>query len=344
MLWLPWALFVVGMGLFSGDDNNALQRSLILIAPIVVGAAASSFNYGRSDVSVLYKMILWSAFILVGVVCLKVAILKSVEVTRLATEAIAAVALVWALLTALRIARDHIAQAAVVLLLLVPIFATTRGALVASVLAIPFALPFMGLRRVVMLVLLIIGVLGALLVTYAPIKEKMVYGDASMSDVLSSPEVVRTSGRLVAWELMWENIRLKPVLGHGANASEGFLVKRYSEAFAHPHNDYMRILFDYGWVGLLIFLATVGIQLRRLIRGARTLAVPEFKFVAYSAASLFIPFLLLMSVDNIILYAAFFGNLHFLLVGVAESRKNRNRGVLDQSMRRSEQWDLAIRS
>jgi O-antigen ligase len=324
MLWLPWMIFILTTGMFS-DYQNSVQRSLILISPILVGAAASSFTYTTLDIKVLYKLILSSAFILIGILGFRVFVFRSVEITRLAAEAITAVALTWILFTFAKIKGDRFAQSVAFILLLVPLFATTRGALVAGVFAISFSLPFMGVRRFFKQTLLIIGIFGITLIAYPPIAEKMVYEGFSITDSLDSPELIRTSGRLAAWELMLEKIHLNPMLGHGTNSSEEFLLTRYSDAFSHPHNDYLRILFDYGLIGFVIFFGTIAIQLSRLVGKARELKSSEFKFVAYSAASLFIPFLLIMGVDNVVLYAAFFGNWHFLLVGIVESGKHQER-------------------
>jgi hypothetical protein len=45
-------------------------------------------------------------------------------------------------------------------------------------------------------------------------------------------------------------------------------------------------------------------------------APPESQILIFAGASSFLPFVLLMFTDNVILYAAFFGNLQFTILGL----------------------------
>ena len=113
-------------------------------------------------------------------------------------------------------------------------------------------------------------------------------------------------------------IKKKPFFGHGANASEPFALA-INKAFDHPHDEFLRILFDYGLFGLAIFGYGFYQQIRRLHYLSGLLVGNRKKYIVQSALWLFVPYLTLMTTDNVLLYAAFMLNIHFLFIGIAES-------------------------
>jgi len=68
-----------------------------------------------------------------------------------------------------------------------------------------------------------------------------------------------TAGRNIAWHFIVEKIGESPVLGYGrmAMARTGLskmLWEEYGESFPHPHNAYLEMLLDNGFVGFLLTL------------------------------------------------------------------------------------------
>jgi F0F1-type ATP synthase assembly protein I len=53
------------------------------------------------------------------------------------------------------------------------------------------------------------------------------------------------------------------------------------------------------------------------IRSARQSNEPQTKLFFLAGASTFVPFMLVMFTDNIMVYASFFGMLQYLLIGLA---------------------------
>jgi len=106
--------------------------------------------------------------------------------------------------------------------------------------------------------------------------------------------------------------------GRGANASEPFTLA-INKAFDHPHDEFLRILFDYGLFGMVLFSYGFYRQIRRLHYLSGLLDENRKKFIVQSALWLFVPYLTLMTTDNVLLYAAFMLNIHFLFIGIAES-------------------------
>jgi O-antigen ligase len=65
------------------------------------------------------------------------------------------------------------------------------------------------------------------------------------------------TGRTELWSLTWHQFEQSPWVGHGAGESEEFLTALGGAS--HPHNDYLRLLNDYGIVGTALW--TLGIVL-----------------------------------------------------------------------------------
>jgi hypothetical protein len=79
-----------------------------------------------------------------------------------------------------------------------------------------------------------------------------------------------TAGRDVAWPLVVAKISEGPFLGFGRLAMErtgltARLKEEFDEDFGHPHNAYLELLLDNGWVGALCVLPFYAIVLRQSI-------------------------------------------------------------------------------
>jgi O-antigen ligase len=148
-------------------------------------------------------------------------------------------------------------------------------------------------------------------------QKKMFYsGQGTIEDVKFGNPDFFTAGRSHLWDHMIEEIKIRPIWGHGANASEEFVLSVTWGTLVHPHNDWLRLLYDYGLVGVCIFVICMVMQVVHLLKRTPR-AFGESLVLLYAGASSFLPFVLLMFTDNIILYAAFFGNLQFTIIGLA---------------------------
>ena len=148
-------------------------------------------------------------------------------------------------------------------------------------------------------------------------------GHGTLTDLRYGNVNFRTTGRSTMWDKMIPEIQEMPLLGHGANASEPF-VSRLTGGLTHPHNDWLRLLFDYGYIGTGVFGLCLLLQVLHAYRMAKR-TVGKISILFFAAASSFISFFLFMFTDNIILYAAFFGNLHFTVLGIAYAAKHVQR-------------------
>jgi len=87
---------------------------------------------------------------------------------------------------------------------------------------------------------------------YGPIKDRFAQNDgASLGGI-----VVGTSGRSALWNVLLSNLDGQSLIGHGAGASQDLVAVSFN-GIAQPHNDYLRILFDYGPIGLVLWCSVV---------------------------------------------------------------------------------------
>jgi O-antigen ligase len=197
----------------------------------------------------------------------------------------------------------------------IPVIAVTRTAIAVNGLTLPLTFaPLSTLKRFIILCLIVIVGIG---IFYTPrIQKKMFYsGRGTLEDVKWENQDFATSGRSYMWSKMWERIDEQPLLGYGANASESFISK-LTRGLKHPHNDWLRLLFDFGYVGVVIFALSLLMQALHAYRMAKR-TFGDISLLFYAGASSFLSFILFMFTDNIILYAAFFGNLQFMILGLA---------------------------
>jgi len=97
----------------------------------------------------------------------------------------------------------------------------------------------------------IIASCTVLAVTYIkPLNERFFAGDRAyeVGDV-----TINTSGRTEIWATVWESALKAPLTGQGAGSSEEVLLATDPTGAQHPHNDYLRILHDYGLFGLSLW-------------------------------------------------------------------------------------------
>ncbi|ARJ06116.1 hypothetical protein B5808_13450 [Cnuibacter physcomitrellae] len=101
------------------------------------------------------------------------------------------------------------------------------------------------------LLLLVAATSTVLLVTlYPPFRDRFLVGDNA---VTYGGVAINTSGRTAIWDLLLRGVPDAPVFGHGPGAASATIIARYPQ-IGHPHNDYIRILFDFGWIGLALFV------------------------------------------------------------------------------------------
>ncbi len=129
----------------------------------------------------------------------------------------------------------------------------SRAALVVG--CVLFALARFTPRSIAGVVRLLGGLVAAIALLWAtiaivtPLHDRFFATRGDLVDI--GGYTVNATGRTDLWTVTWREFQRSPWLGHGPGSSEEFLSKR--DGGAHPHNDYLRLLHDYGIVGTALW-------------------------------------------------------------------------------------------
>jgi O-antigen ligase len=315
-IWLPW-IFLLLVYLVFAEAPHAFQRTVMMICPLIVGMAVSKARIEEQELQRFSELLRYIGIGFYIVILFKAGIVFTgmlPAATGLAAESMTGTLLCSIFITNYALGRKRdlgwwAAFAAI------PYIALTRTAMVAAGLSLPMTFAPMKIIKRIFFVLLIL--ITAIPLFYSErVQHKMFYsGKGTIAEVYPDNPDFTTSGRTVIWEAMERGIDEKPYFGHGANASETFLSSLFA-GLTHPHNDWLRLEYDYGYFGTAIFALSLFWQLLHILRRAKN-STGETKILFYAGASTILSFVLFMFSDNIILYAAFFGNLQFTLFGFA---------------------------
>jgi len=135
-----------------------------------------------------------------------------------------------------------------------------------------------------------------------------------------SVEGLNFNGREYIWDLLIEDVLKSPWLGYGFGAVESLLRDvAYSESFMQPHNDYLKLIFNFGVIGVIAFFAILFSCFWAL---KVSFGLKEMKRLNTVAACYFLSFIVLMTTDNILIYMFFVYPLSFIF-GYVISNKNQ---------------------
>jgi O-antigen ligase len=316
LIWIPWILLVIIYLIFA-KAPNAFQRSIMMLCPLAIGMTVSKLTIGERELESFNKLCRYLAVALYVVVIIKGGIMVAGAlpvVTGMAAEVMTGT-LLCSLFAVRYVSGQKKELAWWAGFAVIPYIAVTRTAIVAAGLTLPLTFAPMKIFKRAILIALI--VLLAIPVFYSErVQHKMFYsGGGTFAEVHPDNPDLATSGRTRLWGKLEAEIDNERYFGHGANASEPF-VRMLTGGLTHPHNDWLRLLYDYGYFGTIIFAFCVIAQILHILKRARRVT-GETKALFYAAASTFISFVLFMLSDNIILYVAFFGNLQFTILGLA---------------------------
>jgi O-antigen ligase len=113
---------------------------------------------------------------------------------------------------------------------------------------------------------------------------------------------VDVTGRTNLWRITWHSYLRSPIVGHGAGSAET-LIKQVRGSSGQPHSDYIRLLHDYGIIGMAAFAAAFAGLLRHSARATRAARKGDPAAPVHLAAGLAVLGLLVsMTTDNAIVY------------------------------------------
>jgi O-antigen ligase len=149
------------------------------------------------------------------------------------------------------------------LLVFLIILSLSRMALATAVLLFPLAWVG-GLRRREWLRLAFVGILISAIVyvavvNFEPLRNRFSL-DADVASITEEQASDYTSGRFTYWAVTLESALESPWIGHGAGSAAALLSALYP--IDSPLDEFLRVLHDYGLVGLVLFLYAVWKLLR----------------------------------------------------------------------------------
>ena len=318
LLWLPWILVVLAG--FLRPHIYSLQSTIQILTPIIIGIAASKASKPYSwDLFVDFierTFVIW--LVLIPLVKLPQLLLGIIpQVTGLATEGITSLLFQSIFLAAFINTKQRKYILFYALALLVPVIALTRGPIIASIaLLILIVSPISISKRI--LISFAALVIGYLIFVSPRFQMKSFRKtDVSITEVIGNPDIIHTTGRKQLWKMVSSKQENK-LWGDGSNAAVSKAISLGYKRNYLLHNDWLRIKYDYGVMGLIVFAATI---IGQIIITAKRLKYESeiIRFLGLGAVSAFIPFMAVMYTDNILIYAHSFGSLQFALLGLVYS-------------------------
>lgn len=150
------------------------------------------------------------------------------------------------------------------------------------------------LRRVVGL-----STLGFVIIElFQPLRQRFLVGDMT---VQVGDVSINGSGRIAVWRLLSATLNDDLWFGHGFGSSRS-VIRQVFPNIEHPHNEYLRILFEVGVVGLVVLCLLLAMALRvtRAPRG-RSQTERQARFVSAARLQL-VAFMITSVTDNSIVY------------------------------------------
>jgi O-antigen ligase len=137
---------------------------------------------------------------------------------------------------------------------------------------------------------------------------------------------INASGRIAMWKALAKSGRESPVFGKGVGSSGFFALDVSEGTMGHPHNDYMRMWYDLGFVGLGLFLWALVAWGAILARGWYRASIRERPAAYTELAGLLalLSLMLVMVTDNAIVYAGTMAAMGILIgagLGTAAHRR-----------------------
>lgn len=110
-----------------------------------------------------------------------------------------------------------------------------------------------------------------------------------------------TQGRDVLWETVLDEVWTSPVIGHGTGAARRLIEARVAGQ-TEPHNDFIRVLYDAGVVGLTLLIVGLAVVVVAGVRRSRDEQEPG-RLRIYGALAAVVAVILGSLTDNSLVYS-----------------------------------------
>ncbi len=315
-LWFIWACVLVIYWYFGKNNPDALQSLFQMLSPLFVGCAASVFRPNNWQLENIVHWITRLALLAWIIIIIRVPIILAGNLpgySFMAAEMIGLL-LLGACYASFYACGSHRHLYYYLFMLVIPLIALTRGPLTSMLSCLPFTTAPLGIRKRIILSVMIF--VAALVIFNSDRIQGSMFqsGSGEISELRLDNPNFKTSGRSLMWEILWRDVKENPWFGNGWNSHRDTLIRLGIPMYL-PHNDWLKLWHDIGILSTFVFLLTMLLQIFFLVRIARW-STGSHQLLAYGAATAFIPYMLIMFTDNVVLYVQFFGNLHFALIGI----------------------------
>jgi O-antigen ligase len=127
------------------------------------------------------------------------------------------------------------------------------------------------------------------------IRDRFTVGDDALQ---VNGQDLNTSGRLRLWSTTWDAVPEHRWVGHGPGQAQYFIRQQFVTV-EHPHNEYLRLLYDTGWIGLALWVLGMLLLLRGCWRRMRRAQTPLHRGTHLAAELAIVDFLLGSVTDNL---------------------------------------------
>jgi hypothetical protein len=311
--WVPFFLYLLIISELNQKED--IYRFLILLCPVLVGIAASRFHlYNDDKLRSYYFRAAWGLWFVYIFAVILSGNKMVIDIYAIAGPPMTAVLLMVIALedSSLKRMKLYVFSAGCFLFCII---IEARMPIIIILSLFLFRLKNISfVRRIIVFALLCLTFI--FLFQYHIIQAYLFrYAHGDMIDLLTfDPNIIKTSGRLYAWPIYWDEIMKQPWFGHGSTMSVDFGNMNF-KGWSHPHNEYIRILFDYGFIGALLFLIPIFNLSYHCIIGLRKSVSEDTKWFCSIGLWGIITMFLLGITGNVLMYVAWYGNLLFALIG-----------------------------
>jgi len=299
-------------------SQDAVQRVGLFMSPVLVGAAASQLRLGSArSVRNAYTVLFFASVALyaAGVVQQKTFRLGGWYSIGGASKTFALLGVAAVAESQWRSRRGYVALALIWTLCFVS--ASRMPAMVLPAVLILGSSRLTVHRRLALSVAIIAG--GLLLLFPSKPMQRMLFrsGEGTFAELLElDPSRLHSGGRLTAWPMYIDAIRKSDfLLGAGGLESTRFGGETFG-GWSHPHNEYIRLVFEYGAIGAALYLGSLLYLLGSCYRRRRS-GPPELLWLWHVGWVGLVAFMLLAVTGNTFVYAPFIGNMLFVTIGAA---------------------------
>lgn len=315
LLWGIWGGFLFASVAWStASKGRALQDALQLGMPILVGVLASMFVRSERDLRLVVTAFPLALLLIVSAALLEKSHLAEAAGLGIAIRSMSLTAALIGCVALSQMPRRWIGPLAIwSVCLLVTVVIGSRMASLALLLA-PIFHPLTRSRILNVCAAALVLVL-AIGLFYTPLFQQRFFptGTGNLSELMSGDFL--SFGRFESWPAIWEEAWEHPWLGAGVGSTYEF-VPMVWEDMHHVHNDYLRIGFEAGLIGLAIFLAIVLWQLADIRRHIGRTHGEQRE--AWTACWLALIVLLVTGLtDNTLVYNLWYTDPLFALLGAA---------------------------